>query len=291
MTTGGPASLRKLGSPLGYLLRLVRVDASHRAAEEGCLLSEALRDFSILAVLAEHGPASQQWLAEYLKINRSVMVKLIDALEAGGQVLRTRNRADRRSYALAGTPSGRARAKSLRRQLDSIAAACLARLSASQQRRLGELLGRLVAPEFEPPLPELLASCNLFLVSRAHEAMVACGDEELTPCGIDVRHFVSLALLADQSCSQIALASHLLIGAASTVDLVDSLESIGAVERRRNPADRRSYLLEVTGEGHRLAEEARARLAAATEAFTRPLDSAENEELLGLLAVVAELAS
>src|SRR5580658_2012691 len=43
------------------------------------------RDIAILRVIADNAPVSQQLLADYLAINRSVMVKLIDVLEAGGE--------------------------------------------------------------------------------------------------------------------------------------------------------------------------------------------------------------
>jgi DNA-binding MarR family transcriptional regulator len=72
------------------------------------------------------------------------------------------------------------------------------------------------------------------------------------------------------------------------VTLVDILERAGMVERRRDPADRRRYALEVTERGQlavvrlrEISEEINAELLA-------PLDAAEREQLAGLLARVVQ---
>ena len=54
----------------------------------------------MLATLQAVGPLSQQQLAKGLNVNRTVMVKLIDGLEARGLVERVRNPDDRRAYLL-----------------------------------------------------------------------------------------------------------------------------------------------------------------------------------------------
>src|SRR5690349_12325960 len=65
------------------------------------------RDAGVLITL-ESGPTSQQDLVERLNVNRTVMVKLIDSLEARGLVTRLRNPEDRRAYALHPTREGHA---------------------------------------------------------------------------------------------------------------------------------------------------------------------------------------
>src|SRR5271163_4086338 len=64
------------------------------------------RDFSVLGHLLSVGPTSQQDLATRLEVNRSVMVHVIDGLEQAGLVIRERNPADRRSYAVTPTALG-----------------------------------------------------------------------------------------------------------------------------------------------------------------------------------------
>src|SRR5260370_41947072 len=58
--------------------------------------------------LLRNGPISQQELGEQLRIDRTTIVELIDQLERQGVVVRRRNAAGRRSYALVLTPQGRA---------------------------------------------------------------------------------------------------------------------------------------------------------------------------------------
>src|ERR671924_1191291 len=74
----------------------------------------------VLNLLAE-GPISQQALGEQLGIDRTTIVELIDELEQQGVVVRRRNPADRRSYALTLTPKGRAVQKRAARAFDGAA--------------------------------------------------------------------------------------------------------------------------------------------------------------------------
>src|SRR4051812_14784797 len=66
------------------------------------------RDLAILSTLADSGPVSQARLSELLRINRTIMVKLVDGLEQAGLVRRERDPADRRRYALVLTAEGEA---------------------------------------------------------------------------------------------------------------------------------------------------------------------------------------
>jgi len=75
----------------------------------------------VLNLLAE-GPVSQQALGEQLGIDRTTMVELIDQLEQQAVVVRRRNPADRRSYALGLTPRGRTVQKRAARAFNAAAA-------------------------------------------------------------------------------------------------------------------------------------------------------------------------
>lgn len=280
-----------VGSPLGYLLRVARTGALRLVLPDGTPVGEAHRDFALLSVLAKLGPRSQQQLADYLGINRTVMVKLIDGLEADGLVVRSRNTTDRRSYALAVTDAGRKRATALGSGLEQVGSVLCGQLTRAQSKRLGHLLHRLLAPRFEPPLPAGLAGSLPWLLMTAQEQMEQLGDRQLSPLGIDVRTFVSLAILAGEPCSQISLATHLFIGPAATVELVDRLEEIGAARRGRNPADRRSYLVEVTGPGYELLEAARRVVRRVIAEFTSGTTEKERQELVHLLESLVGVGS
>ena len=73
----------------------------------------------MLSTLEAVGPCSQQQLVEALHVNRSMMVKLIDGLEARGLVERRRNPDDRRSYALYPTAAGRAALEAMMPRMDT----------------------------------------------------------------------------------------------------------------------------------------------------------------------------
>ena len=89
----------------GYLLRTAFLRSRTIAAREFGADAHP-RDVGVLATLQAAGPLSQQELALRLNVNRTVMVKLIDGLEARGYVERVRNPEDRRAYALHATSAG-----------------------------------------------------------------------------------------------------------------------------------------------------------------------------------------
>jgi DNA-binding MarR family transcriptional regulator len=71
--------------------------------------------------------------------------------------------------------------------------------------------------------------------------------EQLAPLGLEPRHFGMLTrLAANEGKSQQAIGELMGLNATRMVFLVDELEKRGLVERRRNPADRRSYALYLT---------------------------------------------
>jgi DNA-binding MarR family transcriptional regulator len=261
----------------GYLLRTAFLRAATIAAREFGQESHP-RDAAALATLQAYGPLSQQQLANGLNVNRTAMVKLIDGLEAKGFVERIRNPEDRRAYALHATRAG---LESMTEMLPRMARAeqeLTDQLSASEHARLNELLRGLI----DPP-PPALADRTGFLLARAHHRFHARADAELAPFGIQVRQFGALTRLADGTSSQRELADRLQVSTPVVVELVDSLEAAGLVERRRDTADRRLNALHVTAEGRDLLERAIAVLLAANEDLTRPIGDAGDRELRSLL--------
>lgn len=64
------------------------------------------RHFGVLAIVGEAKPLSQIDIGERLGIDRNTMVGLLDELEAGGFVMRSRDPRDRRAHLVALTPAG-----------------------------------------------------------------------------------------------------------------------------------------------------------------------------------------
>jgi DNA-binding MarR family transcriptional regulator len=98
----------------------------------------------VLNLLAE-GAISQQELGEQLGIDRTTVVELIDGLETSGIVIRRRNPADRRSYALALTPRGRTVQKRAAKAFDAAANEFFGPLTATERREITDMLRRMIS--------------------------------------------------------------------------------------------------------------------------------------------------
>jgi len=71
--------------------------------------------------------------------------------------------------------------------------------------------------------------------------------------------------------------------------MVDALEARGLVERRRDPADRRSNALVVTASGREALERARGPLDAATSELVAPIGADGDAELRALLRKLLQI--
>jgi DNA-binding MarR family transcriptional regulator len=112
--------------------------------------------------------------------------------------------------------------------------------------------------------------------------------ERLAPLGLEQRQAGMLIRLAENDGrSQQAIAELIGVNATRMVFLTDELEKLGLVERRRNPADRRSHALYLTEAGTAMLARVREVTAAHEAAITASLSDAEREELATLLRRIA----
>jgi DNA-binding MarR family transcriptional regulator len=266
----------------GYLLRRAFArarDCAQQVLPPGTHPGEG----AILTRLAEGGPASQQELSGRLHVNRTIMVKLVDRLEAAGLVRRERNTADRRCYALVVTPRGFEAIDAWGQAADKGERQLVAALGAGEHRRLNELLRGLL-PDLEAAMPASLAGRTGFLLTFAHERARQRAEEALAPLGIEPRHFGAMAVLdASGPSPQRHLAAQLGLSGPAIVQLVDELERAGLVERRRNPSDRRSYALRLTPAGRERFQRARQAMDGVQAELAAPLGEAGDRELRTLL--------
>jgi DNA-binding MarR family transcriptional regulator len=134
---------RNLSARTSYLL--ARADSRVQALGEHDLgpLGITPREYSVVAVLAEHSPLSQTQVAEILGLDRTTILKLGASLERKRLVVRERDANDARAYAMALTPSG----DRLRAQAFELLLACEARflapLNPGEREQLHDLLARL----------------------------------------------------------------------------------------------------------------------------------------------------
>ena len=112
--------------------------------------------------------------------------------------------------------------------------------------------------------------------------------ERLEPLGLEQRHAGMLARVAENDGrSQQAIAELLGVNPTRMVFLTDELEKLGLIERRRNPADRRSHALYLTGAGTAMLARIREVTRTHEAAITASLSGAERDQLIALLQRLA----
>src|SRR5215469_11686755 len=140
----------------------------------------------------------------------------------------------------------------------------------------------------ETPGPAQPESGVAFLLVQLGFHLAQVFGERLEPLGLEQRHAGMLVRLAqNDGRSQQAIAELLGVNPTRMVLLTDELERLGLVERRRNPADRRSHALYLTGAGTAMLARVREVTRAHEAAITAGLSGAERERLATLLQRLA----
>jgi DNA-binding MarR family transcriptional regulator len=243
----------------GYLLRLAH-DHVHAAAAKAIPGGTHPRLFGLLTALLEAGPLSQQQLAEKLRINRTLVVGIVDDLERRGWVERRRDPADRRSYQLHVTDAGRAAREEMAPHVIRANQEIAEPLTARERKRLNALLRAFITTDPGRMIPVALTDTTGFLLTQAHWLARDRANEAFRDLPIEIRHYGLLATLDDLGpVSQQALTSVMRVSATMVTQVVDDLERLKLVTRVRNPADRRSYTITMTPEGKQVLAAARVR--------------------------------
>jgi DNA-binding MarR family transcriptional regulator len=274
----------------GYWMRRAYVEAA-RSARAALDEDVNLRGVTILAVLAEHGSMSQRELGDLLRVNRSVMVKLVDEVEGLGWVVRERNAHDRRSYALAATAKGRDVLDRLLHRLSAGDAVLTADLTAEEQRFLNAQLRRLL--DGDPAIDvAALRDRTGYLIAVAHRRLRARATDRLSALGLHPRDLgVLLTVQREQPCSQQTVAERLGVSAPAVLAFVEDLEQRGLLTRSRNPVDRRSYNLALTRAGAAALAQAAEPAGSAQEAVVERLGARSDARLRALLQRIVESRS
>ena len=140
---------------------------------------------------------------------------------------------------------------------------------------------REAPPAQEPPLPPALSRWPGFLLGKLRQRALELVVSHTAPLGIHPRHWGVLAVLdALGPHTQQELADLVLVNRTVMVGIVDELEAAGLVERRRNPADRRAYALQLTDRGREVVVQARPVIEAAEERLLARLSEREQRRLL-----------
>jgi DNA-binding MarR family transcriptional regulator len=125
---------------------------------------------------------------------------------------------------------------------------------------------------------------SMNLLSRLSRVVYAHATEQVL--GMRLKQFITLDYLRAQggTVTQQGLGQTLHLDANNCVILLNDLESDGYVERRRDPADRRRHIVEMTPAGRQALEAAEVKLETVEDDVLGNLDSSERAALRDLLA-------
>lgn len=264
------------------------------AARVGVALDETMppgvdvHAYAALLALSGGASRSQQELAEMISVSRTTMTRVASDLTAQGLVTRTRNPADRRSYALVRTAAGTATARQWRRHVEDLEEEVTRSFSLDEREDFRDLLRRIQVGELAAETPEPLLESIAFLVTRAHLRMHREFAQALEPIDMEPRFMGFLVALETMGAvPQASLAQVLGVSAATIVEMADDLERLGAIERRRSDTDRRTQLLHVLPRAEELVRAGRESSSVVIERRLSHLDAAErkrfNEHLVRLV--------
>ena len=140
-----------------------------------------------------------------------------------------------------------------------------------------------------PRLPAELVDSSLFLLKRLGFAAKGRSMAAFEEAGHNPFHFAVLATLDEGSReTQGAIADALGYDRSQMVGILDELEDKGLVERRRDKADRRRHVVELTADGKRALTKLRTLSKRLDDEFLAPLTDDERETLHALLLRLAE---
>lgn len=102
-----------------------------------------VRHYSLLSLVCEAQAPTQREISDYLVLDPSQVVALVDDLEGQGLLRRETDPRDRRSKILVPTAAGREVLAEAVSQVDAAAAACLSALDGAEQEQLRGLLAKI----------------------------------------------------------------------------------------------------------------------------------------------------
>ena len=132
--------LEERRSSPGLLLALLGQEAMRRLREAHTVHNLKPRQFQLLGLLHDHGPMGQGELGQTMGVDPSILVTLLNPLEAEGFVSRERDPADRRRHVVTLTAAGRRHFESATRAQREAEDALFAGLNDDQRQQLSAVL-------------------------------------------------------------------------------------------------------------------------------------------------------
>ncbi|WP_317930540.1 MarR family winged helix-turn-helix transcriptional regulator [Halioxenophilus sp. WMMB6] len=103
-----------------------------------------------------------------------------------------------------------------------------------------------------------------------------------------VQYSVFTLVADNEGMSQGVIGEALNLDRASTMAIMDKLESSGLVERRKSPIDRRRYALYLTAKGRQEIVTTEAKVKATDEQFKQRLSDKQLQELIRCLSLIRQ---
>ncbi|MFK0007810.1 MarR family winged helix-turn-helix transcriptional regulator [Paenarthrobacter sp. NPDC090520] len=107
-----------MGDAMGLLLAKLHSTTSALNNEALAVFGLRERSFSVLALACSGLEPTQRELADFLSLDPSQIVSLVDDLEGRGLIERTQGKRDRRAKIITGTPAGNELHENARRTLE-----------------------------------------------------------------------------------------------------------------------------------------------------------------------------
>jgi DNA-binding MarR family transcriptional regulator len=243
-----------------------------------------IHGYAALLALAGGVTLSQQALARTVSVSGTTMMRVASDLADRGLVMRVRNPGDKRSYALTRTPEGAAAARTWRRYAEDLEESVTSGFTVRDREDLRILLLKVAASDLAPETPEPLRESIAFLVTRVQFRMHRDFQAALVPVGIEPAHFgVLVALGSTGAVSQSELSRAFGVSGAHMVQLVDDLEQLGLVARRRLESDRRAQVVDLLPPGRDAVRRTAPLADRVADDRLAPLTTAQARRLVTLL--------
>jgi len=122
---------------------------------------------------------------------------------------------------------------------------------------------------------------SLRAIQRSMTSML---DEQIMGCGVTEGQFEYLiAISENDGINQVELSKQLDVGKAAVTKAVKILELGGYIERKRNQADNRNYILSISPKGRKVSDEAAVKFNRVQAMIFSEFSLEELEELTALL--------
>nr|WP_274636153.1 MarR family winged helix-turn-helix transcriptional regulator [Microbacterium bovistercoris] len=136
-----------VGGDVAFLLARANALSLSRTSEALSAHALKVRSYSVLGVVVSDARPTQRELSDFLELDPSQIVALVDGLERQGFVRRESDPGDRRANVVVATPEGRAAFVAARASAQAAEERTLGALSAREREQLADLIRRLAVDD------------------------------------------------------------------------------------------------------------------------------------------------